>query len=72
MPFIDVTLIEGRPPEKLRAFMEALTAAAETTLDAPRDSIRVVLREVAPTHWAAGGETVAERRQRLQAEKEQG
>lgn len=71
MPFIDVTLIEGRSPEKLRAFIEALTAAAETTLDAPRESIRVVLREVAPTHWAAGGETIAERLQRKKQEQPQ-
>ena len=62
MPFIDVTLVEGRAPEQLRALVTALTEAAATALDAPRESVRVVLREVPATHWAAGDVTIAERR----------
>ena len=61
MPFIDVTLTEGRDPESLRALITALTDAVEQTVGAPRPSIRVVLREVPTTHWAAGGVTIAER-----------
>ena len=56
MPFIDVTLIEGRSPEALKALITRLTDAAEESLGAPRQSIRVVLREVPATHWAVGGE----------------
>lgn len=62
MPFIDVTLVEGRSPEQLRALITALTEAAVSSVDAPRESIRVVVREVPPTHWAAGDVTIAERR----------
>ncbi|MBK6888334.1 MAG: 4-oxalocrotonate tautomerase family protein [Tetrasphaera sp.] len=62
MPFIDVTLVEGRTPEQLRTLITKLTDAAVEAVGAPRDSIRVVLREVAPTHWAAGDVTIAERR----------
>lgn len=62
MPFIDVTLVEGRSPDQLRALVTALTEAAVSTVDAPRESIRVVIREVPPTHWAAGDVTIAERR----------
>ncbi|WP_121251773.1 2-hydroxymuconate tautomerase family protein [Nocardioides ferulae] len=62
MPFIDVTLVEGRTPEQLRALVTALTEAAATAIDAPRESVRVVLREVPATHWAAGDVTIAERR----------
>ena len=62
MPFIDVTLVEGRTPEQLTALVVALTDAAHSSMGAPRDSIRVVLREVPATHWAAGGTTIAERR----------
>ncbi|MCW2636041.1 MAG: 4-oxalocrotonate tautomerase [Blastococcus sp.] len=61
MPFIDVTLTEGRDPETLRALIAALTDAVEKTVGVPRASIRVVLREVPTTHWAAGGVTIAER-----------
>lgn len=61
MPFIDVTLTEGRDPERLRALITGLTDAVEAAIGAPRSSIRVVLREVPTTHWAAGDVTIAER-----------
>lgn len=62
MPLIEVTLGEGRSPEQLRSLISALTNAAHEAVDAPVDSIRVVLREVPLTHWAAGDVTLAERR----------
>ncbi|MFV0462681.1 MAG: tautomerase family protein [Nostocoides sp.] len=61
MPIIDVTLAEGRPPEKLQALVAALTQAAHEAVDAPIESIRVILREVPRTHFAAGGVTLAQR-----------
>ncbi|MFW5470206.1 tautomerase family protein [Knoellia sp. CPCC 206435] len=61
MPLVDVTLVEGRTPTQLRALVTALTDAVVTAIEAPRDSVRVVLREVPTTHWAAGDVTVAER-----------
>lgn len=64
MPFVDVTLVEGRTPEQLRALQHELTQAVVRAIGAPVDSIRVVLREVPPTHWAAGDVTIAERRER--------
>lgn len=62
MPLIEVTLVEGRTPEQLRSLISALTAAAVETVEAPRESVRVVVREVPATHWAAGDVTIAERR----------
>ena len=64
MPLIEVTLVEGRSPEKIQALIEALTAAAESSVNAPRSTIRVCVREVPATHWAVGGETIAEQRTR--------
>lgn len=61
MPLVEVTLVEGRSPEQLRTLVSALTDAVESAVAAPRPSIRVVLREVPATHWAAGDVTVAER-----------
>lgn len=63
MPFIEVTLVEGRNPEQLRNLIAGLTAAAAEAVDAPVASIRVVVREVPATHWAAGDITIAERRE---------
>lgn len=64
MPFVDVTLVEGREPERLRALISALHEAVVSTLGAEPGSVRVVLREVPATHWAAADQTIAERRQR--------
>ncbi len=62
MPFVEVSLVEGRSPAQLRALISALTDAVVESVGAPRASVRVVLREVPATHWAAGDETIAERR----------
>jgi 4-oxalocrotonate tautomerase len=61
MPFIDVTLGTGRSPEQVRALIHELTQAAHRAVGAPLASIRVVIREVEPAHWAAGDVTVEER-----------
>ena len=61
MPIVDVTLGQGRTPEQLRSLITALTTAVEETLGAPRPSIRVVIREVPRTAFAAGDQTLAER-----------
>lgn len=64
MPFIDVTIAEGRTEAQVRQLMHELTLAAHRALDAPIDNIRVVVREVPETRWSAGDVTVAERRTR--------
>ncbi|GAA3800714.1 MULTISPECIES: 4-oxalocrotonate tautomerase family protein [Amycolatopsis] len=59
MPLIQVTLVEGRSPEQLRALGEALTIAAEQAIGAKRQSIRVVLTECKPEHWFIAGDSMA-------------
>ena len=61
MPLIQVTLVQGRSPEQLRALISSLTAAVTESIGAPKEAIRVVLNEVPDTHWAAGDVTIAER-----------
>ncbi|GAB84089.1 tautomerase family protein [Gordonia rubripertincta] len=61
MPFIDVTIAQGRTPEQIRNLVHELTLAAQRAVDAPLGNIRVVVREVPTTHWAAGDVTIAER-----------
>lgn len=55
MPIIDVTLMEGRTPEQKDALIRELTDGAERALGAPRSSIRVILREIPPAHFAVAG-----------------
>jgi 4-oxalocrotonate tautomerase len=62
VPLVEVTLVEGRTPAQLRGLITALTDAVEGAIGAPRANVRVVLREVPSTHWAAGDITIAEQR----------
>jgi 4-oxalocrotonate tautomerase len=64
MPLVDVSIVAGRTPEQIRDLMDRLTDAVEQALEVPRPSIRVLVRELPATHWAAGGETIAERERR--------
>jgi 4-oxalocrotonate tautomerase len=61
MPIVEITLAQGRPPEKIRALITAVTDAVCASIDAPKANVRVVIREVPRTHWAAGDVTLAER-----------
>jgi 4-oxalocrotonate tautomerase len=60
MPFVEITLMEGRSNDAKRALMKRVTDAVEETIGAPRAAIRVVLREVPAFHWAVGGEPKGE------------
>ncbi len=62
MPLVEVTLVEGRSPEQVRELISRLTAAVVDSIDAPTDTVRVVVREVPTTHWASGDVTIAEKR----------
>ncbi|TDW24211.1 tautomerase family protein [Kribbella kalugense] len=61
MPLVQIALREGRSPVQLRALISAVTAAVGDSLSAPQESVRVILTEIPPTHWAAGDVTLAER-----------
>lgn len=61
MPLIDVSIGRGRSPHQLRAFIDALHHAAETTVDAAPENITVIVREVEREHWSRSNVTIAER-----------
>lgn len=62
MPLVEITLVEGRTGDQVRAVLREVHEAVVRALDVPAESVRVVVREVPPTHWSAGGQTIAERR----------
>ncbi|MGH8929900.1 MAG: 4-oxalocrotonate tautomerase [Egibacteraceae bacterium] len=62
MPLIQVTLIEGRTPEAKRALISALTDATVRAIDAPPETVRVILQEVPAAHWAVAGVPKSESR----------
>jgi 4-oxalocrotonate tautomerase len=62
VPLVEVTLTEGRTQHQLRALVHELHEAVVSAIAAPSESVRVIIREVPATHWAAGDVTIAERR----------
>jgi 4-oxalocrotonate tautomerase len=62
MPLVEITLVTGRAPEELRAMISAVTKAVSESIAAPFPAIRVIIREIPTTHFAAGDVTIAERR----------
>ncbi|MDP3659235.1 2-hydroxymuconate tautomerase [Phenylobacterium sp.] len=57
MPVAIVNLIEGRSVEKKKAMIIAVTQAISESLDAPIESIRVIIHEVPSTDWGIAGKT---------------
>jgi 4-oxalocrotonate tautomerase len=55
MPIIQVQLIEGRPKEKIAELIQNITNISAETLDAPKESIRVLVTEIPNTHWGVAG-----------------
>ncbi len=55
MPFIHVRLLEGRSIEQKRAFAEAVTNYAVSTLKCPADSVQIVFDNVKKADWASSG-----------------
>lgn len=62
MPLVEITLVEGRSQEELRTLISKVTHACVDSVGAPLESVRVVVREIPPTHFAAGDVTIDERR----------
>ncbi len=66
MPIIQAFLLEGRSAELKERFIAAVTDAAEQSLGAPRESIRVIITEMPGTDFGIAGESVNARRARQQ------
>ncbi len=62
MPLVEVTLVEGRTPDQIRSLIHELHTAVVRAADARPESVRVVVRELPTSHWAAGDVTIAENR----------
>ena len=62
MPLVDISIVAGREPDKIRALIRQVHTAVQESLDVPPETIRVIVREVPPEHWAVGGVTKAEQR----------
>lgn len=60
MPIIHVNMMEGRSKEKVAEVIENITKTVSETLDAPVESIRVLVTEIPTTHWGKAGKPVSD------------
>jgi len=54
---MQVFLMEGRTEEQKARLIEALTRAAVEAVDAPPESVRVLITEMPKAHFGIGGKT---------------
>lgn len=57
MPVVEITLIEGRSDETKERLHATVAQAIHEAIGAPKESIRIILREVPPVHFSVGGVT---------------
>lgn len=57
MPILQVNLMEGRSEEQKERLIEELTEACVRALDAPQQSVRVMINEMPKQHFGIGGQS---------------
>ena len=62
MPFIRITLDEGRSTDKKRAVADAVTDAIVATLGGERDWVTIVFEDVSREDWSIGGRLQLDRK----------
>lgn len=61
MPIIQVNLMEGRTVAQKRAMIAAVTDAVVDSLGVRADSVRIIINELHPEHFALAGVSAGER-----------
>ena len=55
MPIVQINILEGRDDEAKTRLVQNVTSAVAESLDADLKTIRVLINEIPPVHWATGG-----------------
>ena len=63
MPFIQVTIAEGRESEKIEQLISDITTTVSEVLDAPKENVRILITEVPKTHWGIAGQSISKRKE---------
>ena len=61
MPFIQINILKGRSSEKKERLIREVSDLVSDVLEAPIQSVRVMINEVEPEHWGIAGESVKKR-----------
>jgi 4-oxalocrotonate tautomerase len=63
MPFIQITILEGRAPEKKEQLIREVSGLVADVLEAPIQNVRVHIQETKAEHWGIAGESVKRRKE---------
>jgi 4-oxalocrotonate tautomerase len=55
MPIVEITLLEGRSETQKRALVKEVTDAIVSSIGAPKEAVRIIIREIPPGHFAVAG-----------------
>ena len=55
MPIITINLLEGRTDEQKERLIHEVTEACHRAIDAPRDSVRIIITDMRKQHYGVGG-----------------
>jgi 4-oxalocrotonate tautomerase len=58
MPIATINIIEGRTDEQKERLIKKVTLAIHEAIDAPIESVRVILNEMPKQHFGIGGQSV--------------
>lgn len=60
MPIVNIDLMEGRSVAAKRGMVAAVTDALVRALGVPPESVRILIHELDPEHFAVAGRTAGE------------
>lgn len=58
MPIVSINLMEGRPPEKIEAMITGVSQAIVDAIDAPAETVRVMVNEMQQHQYGVGGRPI--------------
>lgn len=58
MPLVTIQLMQGRPPARIEAMTSAVAAAIAESIDAPIETVRVMVTEMQPHQYSVGGKPI--------------
>jgi 4-oxalocrotonate tautomerase len=59
MPLVNINMMEGRPKEKIEDMIKAVSHAIADSLDAPLETVRVMVNEMEPHQYGIGGKPIS-------------
>jgi len=57
MPIAQINIMEGRTDDQKEALIREVTNAIMKSIDAPEQSVRVIINEMPKQHFGIGGES---------------